>query len=47
MTLLMVQGVTLLAALAILIGATHGRLGCDAPERDLKDMEFTEETEAK
>jgi hypothetical protein len=46
-TLLMVQGVTLQAALAIFIGATRGRVGYDAPERELKGMEFTEETEAK
>jgi len=46
-TLLMVQGVTLLAALAILIGATRASLGYGAPERELKDMEFPEETEAK
>jgi hypothetical protein len=45
--LMMVQGVTLQAALAIFIGATRGRLGYDAPERELKGMEFTEETEAK
>jgi hypothetical protein len=46
-TLLMVQGANLLAALALLISATRGRLGYDAPERELKNMEFTEETEAK
>jgi hypothetical protein len=46
-TPLMVQGVILLAALALLIGATRGRLGYDAPERELKDMEFAAETETK
>jgi hypothetical protein len=41
----MVQDVTLLAALAILIGATRGRLGYDAPEHDLEDTSFPAKTD--
>jgi hypothetical protein len=38
-TLLIGQDFTLLVAVAILlVGATRGRLGYDAPERDLEDM---------
>ena len=45
-TLLMVQDVTLLVAVAILlVGATRGRLGYDIPERDLEDMQFPVETD--
>ena len=47
-TLLVVQDITLLAALAILIGATRGRLGYDAaPQGDLEDMHFQAETDEK
>ncbi len=41
----MAQDVTLLVALTILIGASRGRLGYDAPERDLEDKEFPVETD--
>ena len=48
MTLLVMQNVTLLAAVAILIGATQGRLGYDAaPQSDLEDMQFRPETDEK
>lgn len=48
MTLLIVQDLTLLVALAILIGATRGRLGYDAaPQSDLEDMQFQPETDEK
>ena len=47
-TLLVVQDVTLRVALAILIGATRGRLGYDAaPQSDLEDMQFQAETDEK
>jgi len=47
-TLLTVQDIALLVALAILIGATRGRLGYDAaPQSDLEDIEFRAETDEK
>lgn len=45
MTLLIVQDVTLLVALVILIGATRGRLGYDAPEHDLEDTGLPAKTD--
>jgi hypothetical protein len=47
-TLLTVQDIALLVALAILVGATRGRLGYDAaPQSDLEDIEFWAETDEK
>ncbi len=47
-TLLVVQNVTLLVALAILIGATRGRLAYDAASQsDLEDMRLQAETDEK